>query len=73
MTLALLAGRRHAEGRIAQRDGISREAIAMRLGSQPGQQYYIRRCDLTLKNEGSADDFKKAVLAFRDKYLPQEK
>jgi len=73
MTLALLAGRRHAESRIAQRDGISREAIAMRLGSQPGQQYYIRRCDLTLKNEGSADDFEKAVLAFRDKYLSQEK
>lgn len=73
MTLSLLAGRSRVKGRIALRDGISEEAINMRLGSQPADRYYIRRSDLTLKNEGSAEDFEKAAIAFRDKYLSKAK
>lgn len=60
-TVGVLASYETSVSRVAARDGIDENAARARLASQPDDAFYLKRCDLTLQNSGSADAFQAAA------------
>ncbi len=69
MTVGLLADRDVTLRRIISRDNLTRAEGEARLQNQPQDRYYLAHCDLTVRNNGKAEDLEKTVSAFAAKYL----
>ncbi len=56
-TLCVLSDMEKRAKRIVNRDGISMENALARLSSQPGDEFYISRCNYVVYNNGNEKDF----------------
>lgn len=56
-TIGVTAPREARIERIMARDSISREYAAARIDAQPTDDYYEKNCSLTLRNDGSREQF----------------
>ena len=63
-TVAVIAPEDHRITRIMQRDNIDEKAAKKRLNAQKENSYFENLCSYTLKNDGSAEEFKEKCLAF---------
>ncbi len=45
--------------RIMTREGISEKYARLRLGAQKPQEWFVKNCDLVLRNDGTVEDFEK--------------
>lgn len=50
--------------RLVQRDQLTREQAAMRIGGQKAQAYFAEKCDYVLKNDSTQENFQEKCLAF---------
>ena len=64
ITVAVTAPEEVRVERLIARDGISREYAQSRIHAQLPQKAFSERCDYTLHNDGSAEDFQRKCLAF---------
>lgn len=64
ITVAVTAPEEVRVARLMARDGISREYAQSRIDAQPPQNAFSQRCDYTLHNDGTAEDFRRKCLAF---------
>lgn len=45
--------------RIMTREGISEKYARLRIGAQKPQEWFVKNCDLVLRNDGTVEDFEK--------------
>ena len=64
VTVAVTAPLEDRIARIMARDQISRQYAIDRITAQPDGPYYSRRCDHTLDNNGTEEDFRNKCLVF---------
>ena len=64
LTVAVDAPREIRIARLMARDSISAEYAAARIDAQTSGEEFARRCDYTLLNDGTLEDFQKKCLAF---------
>ena len=64
ITVAVTAPVESRIQRLISREGISREYAAARIAAQPSNEEFAAKCDYTLENEGSREDFRRKCLAF---------
>lgn len=64
VTVAVTAPEEVRVERLMARDDISREYAQSRIDAQPPQKVFSERCDYTLHNDGTAQDFRRKCLAF---------
>lgn len=67
VTVAIVAPKEDRIRRIMARDGISEEYARQRICAQHSDRWFISRCDHTLENDGSAEDFQAKCIAFLSK------
>ena len=67
VTVAIVAPEEDRIRRIMTRDGISEEYARQRICAQHNDQWFISRCDHTLENNGTAEDFQTKCIAFLNK------
>ncbi|MBQ6019977.1 MAG: threonylcarbamoyl-AMP synthase [Clostridia bacterium] len=63
VTVAVTAPAETRKRRIMERDGISEEAAALRMGAQEPEAYYTARADIIIRNPDGADPGKAALAA----------
>ena len=63
-TVAILAPVEARVQRLMARDGIPEEYARSRIAAQPTDEEFARRCDYTLENASSREDFQQKCLAF---------
>ena len=64
VTVAVTAPTELRIKRLMQRDGISEEYAARRIGAQHGEDWFRQHCDYVLENNGTLDAFATKCLAF---------
>ena len=64
VTVAVTAPREQRLARLMQRDGITREYAEKRIDAQHNDAWFRERCDYTLTNDGTPEDFRGKCLAF---------
>ncbi len=64
VTVAVTAPTELRIKRLMQRDGISEEYAARRIGAQHGEDWFRQHCDYVLENDGTLDAFATKCLAF---------
>ena len=64
VTVAITAPVSHRIRRIMERDGISEEYAQNRITSQHDDQWFVSKCDYTLDNNGTSEDFQVKCSAF---------
>ena len=60
--IAVIAERDSRIERIMQRDGLDRTAAQRRIDGQPPDEFYTRRSDYVIRNDGSSEELEAAVL-----------
>ena len=68
LTVAITAPREARIARLMARDNISREYASSRIDAQPNSEEFAARCDVTLENDSTAQDFQDKCLAFFRKF-----
>ena len=64
VTVAVTAPESTRIGRLMQRDGITEQQAAMRIGGQKKQSYFAEKCDYVLENDSTQEIFQEKCLAF---------
>ena len=64
VTVAVIAPEEARVQRLMARDGISRDYALRRMAAQKSTQWFRKRCDYCLENNGTREDFQKTCLAF---------
>lgn len=64
VTVAITAPVEERIRRITARDGISAEYAKNRIASQHSDQWFVSKCDYTLENNGTVEDFQVKCIAF---------
>ena len=64
VTVAVTAPEEDRIRRLMARDGISEEYARSRIAAQHGDGWFEEKCTYSLKNDGSAQDFRNKCLAF---------
>lgn len=67
VTVAITAPLEDRLQRLTARDNITREQALLRINAQQPESYFRKKCDCTLENNGTADDFQKKCLVFLQK------
>lgn len=67
VTVAVTAPRDSRIARLTARDGISDDYARARIDAQHESGWFESRCDFTLCNDGTAEEFKNKCLAFLEK------
>ena len=62
VTVAVLAPHEARIKRIAERDSLSEEKAHMRLSAQKSDSFYSEKCDIVIRNDGTAAEFKAKAL-----------
>ena len=57
VTVGVLAPREERVRRIVEREGITEEYARLRIGAQKPDEYYVKNCDVILRNDGTAEAF----------------
>ncbi len=63
-TVAVLAPREARIRRLMARDGISESYASSRIDAQPSDDWFREKCDHTLENDGTEEQFREKCLAF---------
>ena len=64
VTVAVTAPEELRIRRLQERDGLSREQAAMRIGAQKPERYFQEHCTYLLQNDGNLEDFREKCLVF---------
>ena len=64
LTVAVVAPKDQRIRRLMSRDGITESYAAARIDAQPSGEEFARRCDYTLVNDGTREEFREKCLAF---------
>ena len=74
ITVAVIAPEKMRIQRITARDGISEEYAKNRIASQHRDEWFRSKCNYTLENNGTLEDFQaKCIAFFRDSGIIEEK
>ena len=69
-TVAVTAPAETRVARLMARDSISREYAENRIKAQHDEQWFARRCDRVLRNEGSLEEFRGKCREYLDGMMP---
>ena len=64
VTVAVTAPEEDRIRRIMTRDGISEEYARNRINAQHSDEWFVSKCDYTLENDGTAEEFRAKCIAF---------
>ncbi len=67
LTVAITAPESSRLTRLMSRDGITREYALSRIAAQPSNEEFAKRCDYTLVNQGTQEEFYQECLGFFQK------
>jgi dephospho-CoA kinase len=70
-TIAVVAPEEVRVRRIMERDGITEEYARARIAAQPPAEYYVQRCDFTLKNDADREEFSRRCDALLDRIISE--
>ncbi len=62
LTVGVVASEKTRIKRIMERDGISREDALLRIRAQKPESYYVENCSVTIRNDGSLEEFRGKLL-----------
>lgn len=72
-TVGIVAPEEERVRRLMAREGISEEYALKRIRAQHPEEYYVKNCDYTIRNDGTLEEYRRRCDALFDKILKEKK